>query len=411
MPLRDKIEPLPRIKGVGDRLVAVALGGRFMDELLSGLPTVLMPTIRAHFGLSYAQVSLLGVAMGYAGAVVEPIAGLLIDIWKRRWLMALGAAGIGLATATMGIAPTFTILILGFVLYGVASGPLAHTADVVLVESYPETPDRIFTRATILDTGGALLSALLVSVTFLLGLEWRWLMVSLGLSSLIYTGIIIRTRFPARQNESNPERQGTGRTIWANLRSVLTNKRALSWLLFLLVFAIAEAPITFTTIWLREEVGMSQALIGVYKALEMGVSIASLIYLDRWLARSRIRSILLIAATGVIILYPLWLFAPGVPLRFALSIPLGFLFTVFWPVGRAQSLTSVPGLGGTVTAALSLMALVPLPLLFGLLAESTSLTSAMFWVTMIAVVAIILVVWLMPMPRQDTAITPRSEDE
>jgi predicted MFS family arabinose efflux permease len=382
-----------------------------MDELLSGLPTVLMPTIRAHFGLSYTQVSLLGVAMGYAGAIVEPIAGLLIDIWKRRWLMALGAAGIGLATVTMGVAPTFTILILGFILYGIASGPLAHTADVVLVESYPEAPDRIFTRATILDTVGAFLSALLVSITFLLGLEWRWLLVSLGLSSLIYAGIIIRTRFPARQNESDAENQGISQTVWTNLRSVLTNKRALSWLLFLFVFAVAEAPITFTTIWLREEVGMSQALIGLYVALGMGVSIASLIYLDRWLSRSHIRRILLIAAAGVIILYPLWLFAPGVPLRFALSIPLVFLFTVFWPIGKAQSLTSVPGLGGTVTAVLSLMALVPLPLLFGLLAESISLTSAMFWVTMIAVGAIILVVWLMPMPGPKTGVPPRPEGE
>ena len=114
MSLRNRIESLPRVKGVSDRLVVVALGGRFMDELLSGLPVVLMPTIRNIFGLSYTQVSLLGVALSYVGAIFEPIAGLLIDVWKRRWLMVLGAAGIGLATIIMGIAPTFAILLLGF---------------------------------------------------------------------------------------------------------------------------------------------------------------------------------------------------------------------------------------------------------------------------------------------------------
>jgi FSR family fosmidomycin resistance protein-like MFS transporter len=383
-----------------------------MVELLSGLPVVLMPTLRTYFGLSYGQVGLLGLAMSYVAAIVEPIAGLLIDIWKRRWLMAFGAAGIGLATVVMGIAPTFAILLLGFARYGVASGPLAHTADVVLVEAYPKAPDRIFTRATVLDTIGALLSSLLVSLTIILRLEWRWLMVSLGISSLVYAAIIITTRFPARQNESQQTHRGSGHVVWANLHSVLSSKRALSWLLFMFVFAVAEAPFTFLTIWLREEAGLSQALIGLYMAVEMTVSVISLVYLDRWLARSNFRRILLFAGLGVFILFPFWLFAPGIILRFALSVPIVFLFTVFWPIGRAQSLRSVPGLGGTVTAFQSLLALVPLPLLFGLLAESTSLTSAMFWVTMASVLVLILVSYLMPtrMPGPEAELSVGGQD-
>jgi predicted MFS family arabinose efflux permease len=394
-----KIESLPRAKGISNRLVAVAMGGRFTDELLSGLPLVLMPTLRSLFGLTYTQVSLLTLALNYVAAVIEPIAGLLIDIWKRRWLMAFGAAGVGIATVVMGVAPTFTILLLGFAIYGMASGPLAHTADVVLVEAYPKAPDRIFTRATLLDNFGALLSSLLVSITFILRLEWRWLMIALGLSSLIYAIIIFITRFPPRQNESSTDEARSGSAAWTNIRTVLTSKQALSWLLFLFVFGIAEAPYTFTTIWLREEVGMSQALIGLYIALQMGVGMVSLLFLDRWLARSTVRRIVIIACVGVLILFPIWLFAPGVPSRIALSLPLNFLFTVFWPIGKAQSLQSVPGLGGTTTAVHSLMSLVPLPLMFGLLAESTSLTSAMFWVTMTSVAVMIIVVWLLPIGR------------
>ncbi len=80
--------------------------------------------------------------LNYVVAIVEPINGLLIDLWKRPLLMASGAAGFGLATMVIGAAPTFLVLLLGFAIYGLASGPLAHTAGVVLVESYPETPDR-----------------------------------------------------------------------------------------------------------------------------------------------------------------------------------------------------------------------------------------------------------------------------
>lgn len=392
MSLRNKFESLPRLEGVSDRLVLVGFGGRFMDELLSGLPTVLMPTLRSYFGLSYTQVSVLGLALGYVALVIEPVAGLLIDIWKRRWLMAIGAAAIGLATMVMGLAPTFIVLVAGFAIYGLGSGPLAHTADVVLIESYPGAPDRIFTRATLLDTVGALLSSLLVSVTFFLGLEWRWLLISLGLSSVVYSVIILTTKFPPRQNQQEVHGLTASRALLVNIRSVISNKQTLRWLLFLFILSVAEAPITFSTIWLREEVGMSQALIGTYKALEMAIGIASLIFLDRWLSRSGYRRILLIAAAGVAVLYPAWLFVPGIPARFFLSIPLGFLFTVFWPIGRSQSLSSAPGLGGTVSAMLSLMAIVPLPLLFGMLAEATALTSSMFWVTSASTLAMIAVV-------------------
>ncbi|MFN2188953.1 MAG: MFS transporter [Candidatus Promineifilaceae bacterium] len=400
MTLRNKIGTLPRADGVSDRLVAVALGGRFTDELLSGLPNVLMPTIRSVFGLSYTQVSLLGLTLNYVAAFIEPIGGLLIDIWRRRWLMAFGAAGIGIATAVMGIAPSYAFILLGFAIYGLASGPLAHTSDVVLVDAYPKAPDRIFTRATLLDTFGALLSSLLVSLTFILQLEWRWLMISLGISSLIYAFIIFTTRFPPRQAAGDRGKEHAGRAAWRNLRKVLRSKRAIIWLLFLFVFGIAEAPYTFITIWLREEVGMSQALIGVYIALEMGVSMVSLFFLDRWLARSSVRRILAIACSGVLTLFPFWLFIPGMAARFVLAVPLNFLFAVFWPIGKAQSLRSVPGLGGTTTAVHSLMMLVPIPLLFGLLAERISLTTAMFWVTMLAVGAMILVVWLIPAGKQ-----------
>lgn len=121
-----------------------------MDELLSGLPDVLMPTIRAALGLSYAQVALLPLVLNYVAAVVEPIAGLLMDVWQRKWLMAFGAAVVGVAVMVMGIAPTFLIMLLGFALYGVGSEPLAHSADVTLVETHPDAPDRIYARATLI---------------------------------------------------------------------------------------------------------------------------------------------------------------------------------------------------------------------------------------------------------------------
>jgi MFS family permease len=117
---RLKLQPLPRANGSSRRLVNVGLAARFVDEVLSGLPDVLMPTIRAQLGLSYTQISLLYLILTYVAAAVEPVGGLLIDVWQRRWFMVWGAMGVGVATAVIGIAPTFLFLAAGFAIYGLA---------------------------------------------------------------------------------------------------------------------------------------------------------------------------------------------------------------------------------------------------------------------------------------------------
>jgi MFS transporter, FSR family, fosmidomycin resistance protein len=392
---RLKLQPLPRADGSSRRLVNVGLAARFVDELLSGLPDVLMPTIRAQLGLSYTQISLLYLVLTYVAAVVEPVGGVLIDLWQRRWLMVWGAVGVGVATAVIGIAPTFLFLAAGFAIYGLASGPLAHTADVVLVEAYPEAPDRIYTRSVIVDTAGALLAPLLVTAAFWFGLEWRRLLITAGFASVVYAVLIWRTVFPPPAHGQDESEAGVWLLLRANLKSVLSNRRAAAWLLFLFCYTILEAPFYFTTVWLSEEVGMSQAFIGVYKSAEMAASIAGLYILDRWLTRSHYRSILQIAGAILLLVIPLWLLAPGIWVRFALMIPLSFFFAVLWPIGKAQSLAAVPGKAGTVTAVYSLMGFVPLPLLFGLLAEVVGLTTAMLWVGTGATVLMLVVVHLM----------------
>jgi MFS family permease len=395
---KSLIQSIPRAAGVSDRVVVVGLGGRFYDELLSGLPAVLMPTFRAVFGLSYAQLSLLNLALSNVAAGVEPIGALLVDVWRRRWLMAWGAAGIGLATAVMGLAPTYLVMLVGFAIYGLASGPLAHTADVVLVEAYPQAPERIYTRSVMLDTLGALLAPLSISLAFWLGLEWRWLLVALGLSSLIYAAIIWRTRFPPHANGRETTEESLSQAMRQNLKAVLTDRRAVTWLVYLFAFELLETPGYFVPVWLHEQVGMSQALVGLYQAVGMGVGMVSLVYLDRWLQRSSAYRILQIANVCLLLLYPVWLFLPGVWTRFALGMAISFLASVYWPIGRGQSLASVPGKAGAVTAVTSLFGLVPFSLLFGLLAEGIGLTAAMLLVHLVMTPVLILLVMRLPRP-------------
>ncbi len=391
-----KSEPITRAPDASERAVILGFGGRFTDELLSGLPDVLMPTLRAQFGLSYTDISFLDLALRYVGAVIEPVAGLLIDVWRRRWLLGWGAAALGLSVILMGLAPNFLFLLAAFVVYGLGSGPLAHTADVVLVEAHPGAPERIFARATMLDAFGALLSPLSVTLAIAAGVSWRWLLVTLGLSSLGYALILFRTRFPAPANGQHEQQSTLLANLRHNLRVVFASRNVWRWLAFLFVFEILETPLTFKTVWLNEQAGMSQGLIGLYRAFEMAVDLLSLFYLDSWLARSNYRRILQRANIALFLLIPLWLLTPGVLFRFLLALPLNFFFAVYWPIGRAQSLISSPGRAGAVTAVSSLFGLAPLSLLFGLLAERITLTAATLWVSLTALLLLALITRHLP---------------
>ncbi|MDP2328897.1 MAG: MFS transporter [Dehalococcoidia bacterium] len=395
-------DPIPRAPGVPPRAVRLAFLGRFADELLFGATDVLMPTIRATFGLSYAQVGFLHLALQYVAGLVEPLSALLIDVWERRWLLAWGAAGIGLSTVMVGVAPTFAVLVLAFAVYGLSSGPLAHTADVVLVQAHPAAPGRAFARATALDTTGALLGPALVAAWLWAGLEWRWLLVLLGLAGIGYAALLAGTRFPAAAPEvgvSSEEREdvaprlGLARELLANLRAVARDRAARTWLLFLFVHEVVEAPIVFRAIWLSDEGGMSQVLVGVYVLFETFVALVAVLALDRWLTSVPPRRLMLVAALGLLVLYPAWYLLPGTWARFLVGAPLGFLFALFWPIARSESLTTASGRPGAVTAVSAVLGLLPLALVVALLAEAVGLTAALLGTQLLGMAALALVTW------------------
>jgi MFS family permease len=144
------VASLRRVGEVDDRGTVLALFARLTDELASGLLVVLMPTFRTRLGLPVVQVGWLWQVLFSTAAVVEPIAGAAIDVVRRRPLLVWGALGWGAALLLAAGAPSFGWLLAAFALVGAASGPLAHTADVVLVDGHPDAVERITGRSTTL---------------------------------------------------------------------------------------------------------------------------------------------------------------------------------------------------------------------------------------------------------------------
>ncbi len=374
-----RVGTMARRADYSERAVVVGFAGRFADEVASGLFVVLSPTLRRSFGLSLAAVALLYQVLSWVALVIEPPAGLLIDIRSRRVLMSLGAACIGVALVLMGTAAGFGMLVVGFGVYGLGSGPLVGTADVVLVEAFPDDPERAFSRGTMIDTLGALLAPAIVAAASEAGVPWRLPVLAVGIGSLVYAGVIAATEMPhpcpPAETGAPPERLVS--RLRANATEVLADEGARRWLLFLFCFEVFEAAQVLRYVWLHDHVGMSQGLVAVYAAGEQVVGLAGLAVLDRWLRRRDSRQALLGACLGTLALYPAWLFAPGIGGRILIGVPLAFCTAMLWPIAKARSLISIPGRAGAVTAITTLFAVIPLALAFGVLAQSVGLTAAM----------------------------------
>ena len=220
-----RLDRLERRDGVSDRAVALVFVARFADEVLAGAWTVLTPTFRAVFRLSLVQVGFLSQIVSWVALVVEPIAAAQIDLRERRSIMAMGGFAVAGSVLVMGIAPSYAVLACGFAIYGLGSGPLAHTADVVVVEAFPLAAERAYGRATFLDTVGALAGPGLVALAAAVGLSWRVLLVSLALCVAVYGAALARTVFLAPSHVPEPGRRLASRLL-ANARTVLRNPRA-----------------------------------------------------------------------------------------------------------------------------------------------------------------------------------------
>jgi MFS family permease len=329
---------------------------------------------------------------------VEPIAAAGIDVVRRRPLLVWGALGWVVALLLVAGAPSYGWLLLAFVVAGAASGPLAQTTDVLLVEMHPDAEERIGARQTLLDTVGALLAPGAVAVVAWLGGDPRIALVGAGLAILAYAVLLAATPMP------DPAHAGSGagaavepvrrslRQVRENLGVVLRDREARIWLLALLGDALAEVPALFEPVWLGGDVGASQSMVAVHAAVELAASLVGLTLLDRWVQRHDARTILTVACGANLLVYPVWLLVPGVTVKIMLVVPLALTVAPVWPLVRARAFMAVPNRGGMVLAITSLYGLLPLAAAFGWVSARAGLTPTMLVVHMAATIGILLVV-------------------
>jgi MFS family permease len=322
---------------------------------------VLAPTFRRVFGLGLFQVGLLVQVLEWVALVVEPVAASSIDHSSRRRLVAAGAAVLAVSVAVMAVAPSFWPLLVGFALYGIGSGPLVHTADVVVLESFPTDAERAYSRATLLDTCGALLGPAAISVALFAGVSWRAVLLLLAATVATYAWTAGRAAFPP------PPRVRSGgqsvlRAFVDGVRSAVSHPEIRRSLLVLLAFDVFEAAFVLEYVWLHDEVGLSEPAVALWAVGEHLVGIAALLALDRWLSGRVPVRILQASAAALVVLPGAWVAAPGIAGRIVIGVPLAFATALVWPLAKARSLTVEPELAGATQAVTTLYPVLPLAL-------------------------------------------------
>lgn len=372
-----------------DGATRLALLARFVDELASGLVLTLLPTLRAAARVSVTQVGVALQAMDLLSGVVDPLAGATVDLWRRRPLLVAGAVGwVGALLILAGL-PGLAGLVAGFALIGAASGMLCHTADVVLIEGHPCNVDRVSTVSTIVDTTGALLAPLAVTVTFALGGPWRPLLTVTALVALLYAVALARVAWPVPASVAGASVAALARSIVTRALRVLTTRQSRLWLGVLVLEGLLDVVGGFQALWLADVAGFSQSLVGVHVVVELLGGLAGLVLLDRLLRRFDGVAVLRWSLLALLLLYPAWLFAGGVAWRLGLVALREVAAAPVWPIARGRALDSAPGSGGTVSALRSVTSLVPVTLAFGWAADRTGFTPTMLVVAVGAIAAML----------------------
>ena len=344
--------PLSRAKTLSVTLLCIEL----LDELITGLPVVALPLLRDQVMLTYAQVGLLFTLAELASVLCDPIISLLSDRGSKRWWIISGLVGMSLNFVLISSAHSFALLLLAFMLTAPCGKAAVGLSQAALIDQAAMSNARTMTRWVLMGGIGDLLAPLTVTLATIAGAGWPmlcWLAAALWFAVALAA---LPQRFPralkiAGDDESKPIR------LWAGLRMALRDPVLLRWAaLATIPTMMDEVFLSFVSLYLRDVLHASQALIGVIIAIEMAGSLVGLLIVGQIVKRGKIRPqrlliglalVALIGVAGFLTFHSIWLAAL---MLFITSLGV----TGWYPIAKAAAYDRLPGRSGTVLAVISL---------------------------------------------------------
>lgn len=382
--------------------VLVLLAIEFLDEFVFGAREAAWPLIRTDLGLSYVQIGLLLSVPNLASSVIEPVLGILGDVWRRRVLVLGGGVLFGVALLLTALSQGFPVLLLSFVLLYPASGAFVSLSQATLMDLAPERRQHNMARWTFAGSLGLVTGPLLLGAATALGLGWRG--VFFGFAGLTLVVLAATWRLPrAGHQGSTQERPPLGvasfRAGVVGALRALQRRQVLRWLA-LLEFSdlLLDVLLGFLALYFVDVVGTTEAQAATAVAVWTGVGLLGDLLLIPLLERMRPLHYLRISAAVELVLFVALLGVPVVWAKFGFLALLGLLNAGWYSILQAELYSAMPGQSGTVITLTNVVGLVGglMPLGLGLVAQQVNLQATM-WLLLLGPVALLVG---LPRPRR-----------
>lgn len=316
--------------------------GHFFIDLYSSALGIFQPLLGDKLGLSLTEAGMLGGALVFSSSVIQPAFGYLSDRFHSRMFSVLAPAVAGIFIASLGLAPSFTWLVIMVLLggSGIASfHPQASTRATSGISGRRAAWMAVFISSGSLGLalGPPYFSALLTNA----GLSRSWWGAIPGVSITILLLVMLPNRPRADAHRKHRFDLAPLRAVWKPLT-----------LLYLLVFIRSILQIVFTQLlplYLHNERGFS--LTRASLALSLYLTCGALGgFLGGPLAdRFGGRQVILVSMAGCLPFLALFFLTSGPWSMVGLALGgLVLLFTTPVNVVMAQDL--VPSQAGTVSA-------------------------------------------------------------
>jgi len=377
---KQKLDPRRLLSGAS-LFVLTLLAIELLDELVFGAREAAWPLIRTDLGLSYAQIGLLLGVPDLVAAFIEPVLGIMGDVWSR-WLV-IGAGGVAFTIAMLafGLAPNYAILMAASILFYPASGAFVSLSQSSLMDHDPSRHEHLMARWTLAGSVGVVAGPLLLGALVAMAGGWRGTfvaMVPLSAALTVAAWVQLRSRRPPRAESERPQglRDGLRQAAQAARRPDV-----LRWLV-LLMFSdfMLDVLLGFLALYFVDVVKVSPALAGLSIAVWSAVGLAGDALMIPLLERVRGLTYLRYSAVAMLFLFPAFLLAPWYPVKLVLLALLGLGNSGWYAILKGQLFSTLPGQSGTVMAIDAAFSLVAgaTPALLGWVAQSAGLPVAMW---------------------------------
>lgn len=364
------------------RFVLVLLAIELLDELVFGIREAAWPLIRDDLSLTYAQVGILLSLPSFLANFIEPVLGILGDVWRRRILVLGGGAVFALALLMVAFSESFGLLLAAFVLFNPASGAFVSLSQAALMDHDPERHEQNMARWTFAGSIGVSGGPLLLGLGIALGLGWRGLYLLLALATLALMAAASRYSFPNGTDDQPEDETTTGfREGVRDALGALRRREVLRWLT-LLEFSdfMLDILLGYLALYMVDIAGASEAQAGIAVAVWAVVGLVGDLLIIPLLERVRGLTYLRVSVVIELILYPAFLLVEPYVAKLVILGLLGFFNAGWYSILQAQLYSAMPGQSGTVMAVHSVFGLVAslFPLMIGLAAEQVGLNGAMW---------------------------------